>query len=143
MLVLTSRYLEETGGLRLLRLSLNVKSLGQNTCESPNRKVGVLSLQPTKEFGCHARRAKEFPNPPTGRLGCFHFSLQRNAAATLGALKNSQIPQPEGWGNFHAGLRRNGSAHLAGFVLSRAGARVKHPQPPGWGIYENPAPAAV
>src|SRR6185503_2083444 len=37
--------------------------------KSPNRQVGDLSLQPTRS-DC------DRPNPPTGRLGILHFSLQ-------------------------------------------------------------------
>jgi hypothetical protein len=33
-------------------------------------------------------------NPPNGRLGCFHFSLQETACLFL------VIPQPAGWGYF-------------------------------------------
>src|SRR6185503_643233 len=54
--------------------------------KSPNREFGDLSLQPTRS-DC------DRPNPPTGRLGIFHFSLQ-------GATAIAQITQPAGWGSF-------------------------------------------
>src|SRR6185369_3495636 len=56
--------------------------------KSPNREVGDRSFQPTKGA------PTQFPNPPTGRLGIVHSSLQRRRD------RGSQIPQPEGWGLF-------------------------------------------
>src|SRR6185295_3434943 len=67
--------------------------------KSPNRKVGDLSLQPT---GTTDTTRLHRANPPTGRLGVFHFNLQ--APQTPPACI-AQIPQPEGWGSFTSTYR--------------------------------------
>src|SRR6185369_13003714 len=61
-----------------------------NSLKSPNRQVGDCSFLPTSRC-----RHETLLNPPTGRLGIVHFSLQPTAAMTL-----FQIPQPAGWGLF-------------------------------------------
>ena len=55
------------------------------TPKSPNRMVGDLSLQPTR------KEPRALPNPPTGRLGIFHFSLTRKEPRD--ALTSSRL----GW----------------------------------------------
>jgi hypothetical protein len=68
MLVFNERYLEETGRVRSLAGSLSVKELGHINRESPNREVGVLSLQPT---GMQLRNAAphRIPKSPNRKVG--------------------------------------------------------------------------
>jgi hypothetical protein len=143
------------------RRSTVTRKQHQHTPQSPNREVGVPSLQPTST---PSRLAATIPqpagwgsftpaykhavetrrrNPPTGRLGCFHVSLQarrrdsppQSPNRKVGVLSRQptsrqpdlapQSPNRKGWGAFHASLqadsrtsRRNPPTGKVG-VLSR------------------------
>src|SRR5262245_2842668 len=89
--------------------------------KSPNRQVGVLSFQPTRS------RQPVAVNPPTGRLGIFHSSLQETTA-----LPVSKFPRT-------AVRVLSGQPTIAQTYDSRGRqAEMKDPQPAGWGIPELP-----
>jgi hypothetical protein len=71
-------------------------------CENPNREVGDASFQPTESNG--SGLGCGLANPPTGRLGIFHFSLLETGRAA------SCNPPTGRLGIFHFSLLETGRA---------------------------------
>jgi hypothetical protein len=92
-----------------------------------------------EEIQLYEKIAREGPNPPTGRLGIVHSSLQRRRE------RGSRIPQPAGWGLFipaykgeaiEASKSPNRQVGIVHSCLQRRGERGSRiPQPAGWGLF--------
>jgi hypothetical protein len=132
-------------------------SICRDTLKSPNREVGDRSFQPTREppsrlsqipqpggwgsfIPAYKRTAfATLSNPPIGRLGIVHSSLQENRLRDSLKSPNrevgdrsfqptrepssrlSQIPQPEGWGSFIPAYKRTVFATLSNPPTGRLG----------------------
>src|SRR6185369_6937321 len=58
----------------------------RSSLKSPNREVGDRSFQPTKDRCLH-----RVSNPPTGRLGIVHSSLQRSLPSPCLKSPNREV----------------------------------------------------